>query len=858
MTAATLAVSLLFTILRSIGSNEKIYSARLYYTTDDSSIPWAPSKDQGNRQPWYAWVKPLLTTQEEVLFDVLGANATVFLRLQRAILIGFGCTAFVAMSVLIPVNVVYNLREVPSGNRSSLSILTSSDVRGNSLFAHIIVSYAINAIFLYLLWKNEARVIQLRQRWFQQAAEDDHLYARSLSIIRIPEELDIKTDDGLGALVSKLGLPHPTTSVRLGRAMGSLPALIKKHDELVVKLEKSLTKYLRGGKLGKKRPLVRLGGWRWLPIGGVKVDAISYYTEQVEELEDRIKGLRDKLDTEAPANYGFVSMASVACAHRNIEYLDKHKKSLAEVLKGAKVAHAPHPKDIVWENIEDRETTQDRKDLAGSVLLAVVFMWWTLPVIVLSFLANLANVATFVPFLQDWQAASNGTFSAVSGILPPAVAALFAFLLPIIIRQISKFQGSTTTTELDRIVAARLFDFTFCSQLLLFSLIAVLFNLAVGMIVQLGQGQSVSTIFHMLDDLPVSISSTYTQEWAYWTTWIPSRGFAAVFDLAQLINLVIVQSKSLILGRRRTPREIRDSMKPKRFKFEIYTSNLIFLSCVGLAYSVLAPLVAGVAFLVLAIWSLVYRYQLMFVFETPNGLESGGRLWPMMVDRLLVALTFSNVLVALTIALSRSRWYFFTLAPPTIVILIFKLAITRRFGHDFKYYTPKDEEHTREQPVHAGDERKKRLARRFEHPAMSAELYTPMLAKDVAHLVPEVYHGNVKTARPTDDKKFSGTRLASARIGRRLKIAAVDESQLEPKPEARDWDGDSSDSSDSDSSGDEAAAPQHRKFTAFSTRLEHVKSSLSGAHLSGLVPRRSTRRQPQNESMEETRAEENT
>jgi hypothetical protein len=31
-----------------------------------------------------------------------------------------------------------------------------------------------------------------------------------------------------------------------------------------------------------------------------------------------------------------------------------------------------------------------------------------------------------------------------TGLLPPAVAAIFAFLLPLIIRQISKFQGSVS------------------------------------------------------------------------------------------------------------------------------------------------------------------------------------------------------------------------------------------------------------------------------------------------------------------------------------------------------------------------------------------------------------------------------
>lgn len=37
----------------------------------------------------------------------------------------------------------------------------------------------------------------------------------------------------------------------------------------------------------------------------------------------------------------------------------------------------------VWENIEDKETTQDNKSRVGVLLLAFVFAWWTLPVLVL-------------------------------------------------------------------------------------------------------------------------------------------------------------------------------------------------------------------------------------------------------------------------------------------------------------------------------------------------------------------------------------------------------------------------------------------------------------------------------------------
>lgn len=67
---------------------------------------------------------------------------------------------------------------------------------------------------------------------------------------------------------------------------------------------------------------------------------------------------------------------------------------------------------------------------------------------------------------------------------------------------------------------------------------------------------------------------------------------------------------------------------------------------VGLAYACLAPVVACVCSIILALWTVVYKYQLMFVFQTK--LESGGRLWPTIVNRVLVSLAFADVLVALS------------------------------------------------------------------------------------------------------------------------------------------------------------------------------------------------------------------
>ena len=71
---------------------------------------------------------------------------------------------------------------------------------------------------------------------------------------------------------------------------------------------------------------------------------------------------------------------------------------------------------------------------------------------------------------------SPGTFAVVSGVLPPAVSALFGYVLPIVMRWLTKYMGAYTHSALDRVVIARYFAFLVISQLIIFTLIGVLFS----------------------------------------------------------------------------------------------------------------------------------------------------------------------------------------------------------------------------------------------------------------------------------------------------------------------------------------------------------------------------------------------
>lgn len=87
-----------------------------------------------------------------------------------------------------------------------------------------------------------------------------------------------------------------------------------------------------------------------------------------------------------------------------------------------------------------------------------------------------AKIASFVPFLEHWSKNSPVSFNFISGVLPPAVSAIFGFFLPLMMRWLSRYQGALTQSRLDRAVLARYFAFLVISQLIIFTLIGVVFS----------------------------------------------------------------------------------------------------------------------------------------------------------------------------------------------------------------------------------------------------------------------------------------------------------------------------------------------------------------------------------------------
>ena len=66
----------------------------------------------------------------------------------------------------------------------------------------------------------------------------------------------------------------------------------------------------------------------------------------------------------------------------------------------------------------------------------------------------------------------------------------------------------------------------------------------------------------------------------------------------------------------------------------------------------------------------------------------------------------------------------------------------------FRYYNPTQDEiamAARSAQTEVQDTRKNRIENRFGHPALHAELFTPMLHADMMRLLPSVYNGRLET-----------------------------------------------------------------------------------------------------------------
>jgi len=109
------------------------------------------------------------------------------------------------------------------------------------------------------------------------------------------------------------------------------------------------------------------------------------------------------------------------------------------------------------------------------------------------------------------------------------------------------------------------------------------------------------------------------------------------------------------------------------------------------------------------------------------------------------------------------------------MIIVFKAYIKRTFNAKFRYYIP-DENEIANCKVHSerADNKGNRLANRFGHPALHAELFTPMLHAKMMPLLPSVYRGTLASEKAKLNE-YGGQKMDARITPEGLRIAAIEQ-----------------------------------------------------------------------------------
>lgn len=669
--------------------------------------------------------------------------------------------------ILIPVDAVYSAKHdkdssAPTVSRRGLFDTINDDndrdtrnflsaslagVYGNFLWSHVVMEYIVTLIMLVFLWVYYRHAIKLRQQFFSSDKYQRSFSSRTLLITNIQSKL--RSAASLRNVLENTMIPYPIIEVQIGNNFGDLPILLEKQHELTHQIELLLNQYLSKKDPTYPRPQLVINKTHLGLCGGTQVDAIDHYGTALAQVEEQIEAARKELDTHATMPYGFVSLAAPHYAHTAARVLHNKRPS------GLSVCLAPFPRDLIWKNLCLSRGQRRRLQLLGYLMCLVFFFVNVLPVIATSFLSNLELFSTLIAFLRKWHDVSPNTFAAVSGLFPPVISVCFALLLPHVMLRIVVYQGVRTREIRDVALCGQYFLFLYLAQFVVFTLMGVAAEAALtvkGMIEKHESAGSVvdNVAYHILEH----IASQLPKQSIYWMTWSTVRIYLVFFELAQVIRVVLVwiQKHTSKL----TPRRALLLSKPPSFEYWRAYPEMLFPAVIGIIYAPLAPLV--VAFIAALFWiaSIIYKYQLLYVYTTAS--ETGGRLWQVAINRILAGLIIMQLIMALVVGLKVSnatdQWDMWSWVkaiaclPPCLIVIAFKLYCHVYLDKAFRWYDPSPFDIANS--AAPAPDLEPHLERQFGHPFLHDTLWTPIVAAEYMPMVKRVYNGAVQSSRHKD------------------------------------------------------------------------------------------------------------
>ncbi|KAK9137168.1 hypothetical protein Sjap_007762 [Stephania japonica] len=488
--------------------------------------------------------------------------------------------ALLAFAVLVPVNwtgdSLEHTRNLTFSNIDKFSI--SNVPSGSQRFwAHIVMAYIFTFWAFFVLYKEYKRLTNLRLHFL--ASENRRPDQFTVLVRNIPPDPDESVSEHVEHFFCVNHPDHYLTH-QVVRNANALATLVEKKKGLKNRLNYYQNKYDRNP---NKKPTTKKG---FLGLWGETVDAIDYYTLEIEILSKEEATERERVlnDPNAIVPAAFVSFksrwAAAVCAQT--QQSSNPTTWLTE--------WAPEPRDSI---------------------------------------ANIEGIEKVFPFLKVL-VENKVTKSVVQGFLPGIALKIFLILLPTILMTMSKIEGYTSLSSLERRSAGKYHLF-------------IIVNVFLGSVVTGTAFEQLKKFIHQsATDIPKTIGVSIPMKATFFITYIMVDGWAGIAgEILRLIPLIIFHLKNAFLVKTEKDRE--QAMDPGHLDFASSEPRIQLYFLLGLVYSVVTPILLPFIIVFFGFAYLVFRHQIINVYD--QKYESAAAFWPDVHRRLIIGMIISQLLL---------------------------------------------------------------------------------------------------------------------------------------------------------------------------------------------------------------------
>ncbi|AQK86105.1 CSC1-like protein [Zea mays] len=483
---------LAFAVLRIQPINDRVYFPKWYLKGTRSSPRQLGNvflkfvnADFSTYIRFLNWMPAALKMPEPELIEHAGLDSAVYVRIYLLGLKIFVPIALLAFAVLVPVNWTSGTLENEKGlSYDQIDKLSISNLgKGSKRFwAHIAMSYVFTFWTFFVLYHEYKVVTTMRLRFLANQNRRPDQY--TVLVRNVPPDPDESVSEHVEHFFAVNHRDH----------------------------------YLSH----------QTGLWG---LWGQRVDAIEYYQKEIEDLckqedEERQKVVNDPNYIMPAAFVSFKTQWGAAvCAQT--QQTSNPTVWLTE--------WAPEPRDVFWANLAIPFVELSVRRLIVAVAFFFLTFFFMIPIAIVQSLANLDDIVKVLPFLKPI-IERNSLKSVIQGFLPGIILKIFLILLPTILMAMSKIEGHTSLSGLDRKTATKYYIFLFV-------------NVFLGSVITGTAFQQLDNFIHQsANKIPEVVGESIPMKAAFFMTYIMVDGWSGIAaEVLRLKALVIFHIKNAFL-----------------------------------------------------------------------------------------------------------------------------------------------------------------------------------------------------------------------------------------------------------------------------------------------------------------------